>query len=52
MRVLIKLCFKLSYKGDYGSVFLIGGFYFYGGVIIMVVLVCVKIGVGLVIVVI
>ena len=34
-RALIKPRPKSSHKGDYGSVLLIGGFYTYGGAIIM-----------------
>lgn len=37
-----------SHKGTYGRVLLIGGFYPYGGAIIMSALACVKSGAGLV----
>lgn len=47
-RTLIKPRPKSSHKGDYGSVLLIGGFYPYGGAIIMAALACVKTGAGLV----
>lgn len=47
-RALIKPRPKSSHKGDYGSVLLIGGFYPYGGAIIMAALACVKTGAGLV----